>query len=136
MNAIEEQSKKLEKLLDPKEINPILFTVHQQVKRRIHAQGKAANGSQIGTYSKEYLEQRKKKGLGGNAKVILEFTGQMRNDFVPIKSKGRIIGSGFTNVANFNKAIWVEKTYKKVIYDLTPQENKLLVDLLQEKSPG
>lgn len=132
MNTIEKEIARLNRIIDPKNQNKILLTVHQQVKRRIHDQGKAADRSQIGTYSEEYLKQRQKKGLGSSKKVILEFTGQMRRDFVPIKKGQKIIGSGFTNNANFDKSQWVENTYKKKIYALTKQENELLVKLFEE----
>ena len=134
MNAIEQQIQALEELQKPQNINPILLTVHQQVKRRIHDQGRAANNSQIGTYSEGYLKTRRKKGLGGSRKVILELTGQMRRDFVPIKQGRYIIGSGFNNRLNLQKSKWVERTYRKVIYALTRKESNLLTELLQNKA--
>ena len=134
MSEIQQEIDKIKQLQDPKNINPILLTVHQQVKRRIHDQGKAANNSQIGTYSLGYLKTRQKKGLGGNKKVILEFTGQMRRDFVPIKQGQYIVGSGFNNLENVKKSRWVERTYKKIIYALTRRETSLLGNLLQKSA--
>lgn len=134
MSEIQKEIDKLKEIQSPKNINPILLTLHQQIKRRIHDQGRAANNSQIGTYSAEYVKQRQKKGLGGSKKVILEFTGQMRRDFVPIKQGQYIVGSGFNNPENIKKAGWVERTYRKVIYDLTKKERNLLASLLQKNA--
>ena len=100
----------------------------------MHDQGRAANNSRIGSYSDGYLKQRQKKGLGSNKKVILEFTGQMRRDFVPIKQGQYIVGSGFNNPENVKKAGWVEATYRKVIYALTKKETNLLTSLLQKRA--
>ena len=134
MSKIQKEIDKLKSLQDPKNINPVLLTVHQQVKRRIHDRGRAANNSRIGSYSDGYLKKRQKKGLGSNKKVILEFTGQMRRDFVPIKLGQYVVGSGFNNPENFKKARWVEETYGKVIYALTKKETNLLTSLLQKRA--
>ena len=119
-------------LLNPEFLKPVLLTVHQQMTRRIFDEGKDANNSQIGEYSDAYVKQRQKKGLGSSKKVILEFTGQMRNDFLLIQD-GSNFGSGFTNENNGNKSEWVEDTYDKTIFDLTDQEEQLLEALINER---
>ena len=110
----------------------VILTVHQQVKVRIFDRGQAANGSQIGRYSDPYVKQRIKKGLGSGKKVVLEFTGQMRNDFQVVEQGGQI-GSGFLNKVNTDKSFWVEKTYTKQIFDLTDSEEQLVEDLYQQE---
>lgn len=99
---------------------------------RIFDEGKAASGSQIGTYTKAYIETRKKKGLGSSSKVILEFTGQMRNDYHLIQD-GPNFASGFLNKVNGDKSEWVEDTYDKEIFNLTKKEQELLDKLVEEK---
>jgi hypothetical protein len=110
---------------------PILNTVHQQVVKRIFDDGKDAQGAQIGTYSEPYIKRRQRKGLGANSKVNLEFTGQMRNDFL-IVEEGDKVGSGFLNRFNYDKSKWVEATYGKEIFNLTKDEEELLSRLINQ----
>ena len=131
MNDIEEAIQKLNKILSGELQNKVVLTVHQQVKRRIFELGLDSNDRRIGTYSDSYVQKRIKKKLGSDRKVTLEFTGQMRRDFLPMKEKGVIVGSGFTNNANDKKSRYVEKTYKKDIFKLTPKEKKLVDELMQ-----
>lgn len=116
-------------------LRPIFLTLHQQVTQRIFDQGLDARDAQIGEYSEEYIKRRVKKGLGASPKVILQFTGQMRNDFVFIQDQERQ-GSGFLNQANADKSKWVEETYNKVIFDLTEKEERLLSELIEAKIDG
>ena len=131
MNDIEEAIQKLNKILSGELQNKAVLTVHQQVKRRIFELGLDSNDRRIGTYSDSYVKQRINKKLGSDRKVTLEFTGQMRRDFVPKKEKGVIVESSFTNDANDKKAGYVEETYDKDIFELTPKEKKLLDELIQ-----
>ena len=119
----------------PDFLRPIFLTIHQQVITRIFDHGNDASSSQIGEYTDSYVKRRVKKGLGSSKKVILQFTGQMRNDFVLIEEDGNF-GSGFLNDANADKSKWVEETYNKVIFDLTSDEQMLLQQLIQDKIDG
>ncbi len=103
----------------------VLLSVHARVTDRIFGEGKAADTSQIGNYSKGYLKQRQKNKWGGSSKVILQYTGQMKNDFSLIRS-GNDLGSGFKNKKNGDKSRWVEGTYDKTIFDLTQSESELI----------
>ena len=102
----------------------ILATTHN----RIFAQGKDANNSAIGTYSKAYMKQRIKKNYPSSTKVILQAERQMVNDWSVI-SAGKVLGLGFKNSANADKSNHVESTYKKKIFKHTKQELKE-IDLL------
>jgi hypothetical protein len=101
------------------------------VADRIFAQGKDANGADIGLakyggeYSPSYLSQRKKKGLQGS-KVILQSGAQsgMKTDFSVIND-GKDLGLGFLNEHNADKSEWVEDTYNKEIFKSTKDEIKL-----------
>jgi len=119
-------------IYDPEYILPIALTVHQQMVKRIFDDGKDASDAQIGEYTEGYVRTRERAGLGGDRKVILQFTGQMRNDFSVIQNN-RKLGHGFKNTANFDKSEWVEETYEKEIFDFTDDEKKLFSDLLNEK---
>lgn len=96
---------------------------------RIFNQGKAADGSDIGTYSKPYLKTRVKKGYPSSSKVILQAERQMVNDWSVINA-GKTLGLGFKNTTNADKSEFVEKTYKKPIFEHTKAELKLIDDLL------
>ena len=95
---------------------------------RIFTQGKDSNNSQIGTYSKEYLKQRRRDNYPNSAKVILQATRQMANDWSIVNSV-QDIGLGFKNQENADKSGWVEGTYNKPIFDHTKDELKLVNEL-------
>ena len=128
MSEIRKEINKLNEILDGSMDKRVLLTLHQQVTTRIFDEGKDANESQIGEYSRPYIKTRVKKGLGGSPKVILEFTGQMRNDFLLLE-EGDDFASGFTNTANGDKSYWVEDTYNKEIFKLSNNEEQLLENL-------
>ena len=122
----------IDELLNPDFYRDVLLTVHQQSIVRIFDKGQDANGKEIGEYSDAYVKTRERRGLGNNKKVILQFTGQMRNDYQLINQSGQW-GSGFLNQANADKSFWVEQTYEKSIFDLTEGEELLLQQLLDKK---
>lgn len=110
----------------------VLLTVHQQIKTRIFVDGEDASENPIGNYSKPYIKRRVKKGLGGSPKVVLEFTGQMKNDFQLIEEGGSL-GSGFLNSANGDKSEWVEDTYNKEIFKASKDEEDLIEELINSE---
>jgi hypothetical protein len=99
---------------------------------RIFTQGKAADGSSIGTYSEGYLKTRRKAGYPNSSKVILQATRQMDNDWSVI-SAGNSVGLGFKNSFNADKSEWVEETYNKSIFDHTEAELTLLESLIDKE---
>lgn len=119
-------------IVTPEFLLPEVLTIHQQLTTRIFDQGLDASLTPIGEYSSQYIKTRQRAGLGGSSKVILQFTGQMRNDF-QVKVEGEVIGHGFNNPANEDKAGWVEDTYDKVIFALSDNEENLLSDLISKK---
>ncbi len=136
------------------------------VKDRIHNDGKAADGNQIGTYSNSYLALRtgqyktnktfskgknkgetkptgvftkgKHKGAArpnynrtNDPKVVISLTRQMENDFVVVATDNGY-GLGYNNEENFKKVAYVENTYRKKIFSLTEDEQKLVEATAQE----
>ena len=99
---------------------------------RIFAKGLAADNAQIGTYSKDYLKTRVKKGYPASSKVILQAERQMANDFSVISS-GSSLGLGFKNQTNADKSGWVEETYKKDIFKHTKDELGTLDKLIDKE---
>lgn len=108
---------------------PVVQNVAGEMKVRIHTDGKDANGSQIGTYSKGYMKYgRPKFNRTSDTKVIASLTRAMENDFKVIStSKG--YGIGFSNIDNYAKTFFVEATYKKKIWELTHQELQLALTI-------
>jgi hypothetical protein len=123
-------------------LRTIATNMHAAVKDRIHSQGRAADGNQIGTYSNPYLRLRtegyksdivtrgKNKGLPrtikkfnrtGDSKVILSLTRQMENDFSVVATDNGY-GLGYINDENFKKVDYNEKRYGKKIFALTQEE--------------
>lgn len=105
-----------------------LSTVLSVHKPRIFERGLAANGSQIGRYSKKYGEKKSK--LGRNPGYVnLRLTDQMYGDYNIIVS-GDQYAFGFQNSFNADKAGWVSDLYNKDIFHLSESELDLLMDIL------
>jgi len=116
---------KLDLIRNPKPILRIVaFDVLSMVTERIHEEGKAADGNQIGTYNNNYLKLRiKAYKRTADKKVIVSLTRQLENDWAVIETT-QGWGIGFKNILNVNKAHWVEEHFNKVIFDLTTEERE------------
>jgi hypothetical protein len=69
---------KLQFLRDPRPLlRPVALDVLNLMNERIHSEGKAADGSAIGTYSVGYLRFRSQNGRGSDTKKIESFTRQL-----------------------------------------------------------
>lgn len=124
---------KLEKLANKENIPRILaFDTIDLMTKRIHEEGKAANESQIGTYSKSYLKLRERKyNRSSDTKIIVSLTRQLENNWSVIATdKG--YGVGFLNPFNLQKARWVEQNKGVKIFSLSPSEEKKLSQVIQE----
>jgi hypothetical protein len=100
-------------------------------KDRIFTKGQAADGSQIGTYSKRYGEQKAKRGRNP-VFVNLRNTDQMFGDYQLIIS-GDTYGFGFQNSFNADKMGWQHDHYDKEIAALSDSELKIFTDVLSEE---
>lgn len=75
--------------------------------------------------------QRPQYHRSEDTKVIISLTRQLENDYAVVGTeKGYAIG--FNNKHNFDKAGWVEKTYKKKIFKLTQSESEYAVKKLSQ----
>jgi hypothetical protein len=120
-----------------------------EIRHRIHVEGKATDGNQIGTYSPGYLKLRTEgyksetitrgKGKGNprtvqslnresDSKVIISATRQLENDYAVIPT-ARGYGIGFKNPENAKKAEYCEETYNKPIFPMTSGEQQKAVAL-------
>ncbi len=126
-----------------------IFGPHRE---RIFAQGKASDGSQIGTYSSKPSSIAKsqqarntgrtffpggyseyKSAVGKNpGYVILRNTDQMYADYGIIQNGGDY-GFGFQNEFNAQKMTWMSEKYGKDIAQLTDDEFNKYVDILLEE---
>lgn len=117
-------------------LRPVCFDLIDLMKVRIHEKGNSAAGTQIGTYSNDYLALRKrgnkKQGIpvrGADPKVIVSLTRQLESDWSVIATE-RGYGIGFKNKFNLQKARWVEEGKKTSIFALTRNENKYASDFI------
>lgn len=108
-----------------------LSTVLSVHKPRIFERGQAANGSQIGTYSKKYGEF--KKSIGRNPGYVnLRLTDQMLSDY-NLLINGESYAFGFQNDFNGQKSGWLSDKYNKDIFHLSETEIDLLMNVLTDE---
>lgn len=128
---------------DPKVyLRPVAIEMIGEVAERIHERGEDSNGQSIGTYSTGYMKVRTgnfKTGEGkftrgakkgqprprynrdNSTEVIASLTRQLENDYAVIGTEnGWAIG--VNSELSAQKIKWVENTYKKKIWKLTPEE--------------
>ena len=138
-------------------LRKIASTLTASMSIRVHEQGKASDGTQIGTYSPEYMkirtgqyksskvvrginkgQQRKKYNRTSDTKVILSLTRQMENDLSvceqsPIKTTyGYAIG--YQNQLNMEKLENLELKYKKKILTKLSKEEESLIELIVDNA--
>ncbi len=125
--------KKLQLLRDPKPLlRPVAFDVLALMVERIHEKGQAADGSQIGSYNRNYLSLRKRKyKRSGDSKIIVSLTRQLENDWA-VKATPNGWGIGFNNPFNAQKMKWVESQKKKKIAALATTEKDYAFDKLKK----
>jgi hypothetical protein len=125
---------RLKKLQDKEYLlRPVCFGLIDKMTQRIHIEGRASDGGEIGNYSTEYLKRRQRKPLNRTAdpKIIVSATRQLENDWSVIATDvGYAIG--FLNEFNLQKARWVEENKGKKIFSLTEDETRYAVDYLNE----
>lgn len=106
-------------------------TLLAKIRHRVHVQGIASDGQPIGNYSNNYaLYTRPKYGRGTSRKVIASLTRSMENSMVlyPLPNG---TGIGYATSEQTQKSKWVEKTYKKKIFNPTKEERNLVIEIGQ-----
>lgn len=130
-------------------LRPVVQEQIRLMHNRIHEQGKASDGNQIGVYSPGYLKMRSdqlppkftkgaKKGQARpkynrstDPKIIVSLTRQLENDYAVIATpKG--YGIGFNNEFNLKKMRWVEAGQRKPIANMTPDELNAAIEYINE----
>lgn len=113
-------------------LRPVAIEVLPMMTERIHKRGEASDGSQIGTYSNNYLKYaRKKAGRGQDPKVIVSLTRQLENNWSVLETSNGY-GIGFTNPFNADKLRWVEEIKGKIISNLSGIEINYAIDRVNE----
>jgi hypothetical protein len=113
-------------------LRPVAIEVIPLMTERIHQNGKASDGGQIGTYSNSYLRLRQAKyKRDSNTTVIVSLTRQLENNWSVIATQNGY-GIGFTNPFNLQKARWVEGNKGKTIFNLSESEQQYAVDRINE----
>jgi hypothetical protein len=103
-------------------LRPVAIETIPNMTQRIHQEGKASDGSQIGTYSNPYLKQRVNNyKRSADTKIIVSLTRQLENNWSVLETSNGY-GIGFTNPFNADKLRWVEEGKGKVISELTTAE--------------
>lgn len=124
-------------LLKDKEylLRPLAIETIPLMKERIHIEGQASDGTQIGTYANSYMRQRENAGRGESRKIIVALTSQLEQDWSVLATTNGY-GIGFNNSFNTEKARWVEENKKKIIFNLSADEKKYISERLQELVDG
>lgn len=113
-------------------LRPVAIEVLPMMTERIHKEGKASDGGQIGTYSNSYLKYaRAKAGRGEDPKVIVSLTRQLENNWSVLETTNGY-GIGFTNPFNADKLRWVEEVKDLVISNLTTEEIEYAFERINE----
>lgn len=114
-------------------VRTVAATLAPEVRKRIHVEGKAADGSNIGAYSDDYYKYTRKKynRTEPKSKVVISLTRTMENQFTsgaenPNPTKTALgYGLGFLGVEHRRIAGYMEELYDKKIWKLTAAEEKL-----------
>jgi len=121
-------------------LRPLMFDMIDMMKQRIHVEGKASDGGQIGTYNKQYLKLRESKyKRDSSTKIIVSLTGQLEKDWSVIETE-KGYGIGFKNVENLEKAINVQNIKGVLIFELSSDElsyaNKFIEKQIEKALKG
>jgi len=154
VNILEQDLKSLTAAQGDKILREIAQALTSAIVIRVHQEGKAADGSKIGTYSPEYMrvrtgqvKQTKKEGKGAARKkynrtssteVILSLTRQMEMDLTTCEQNPAKIPNGYAigyqNNFNYDKAVWNEQRYnKKILTQLSKEEEALALLILENR---
>lgn len=116
-------------------LRPLAIETIPLMKDRIHQDGKASDGSQIGSYANSYMAARERAGRGESRKIIVALTSQLEQDWAVVATPTGY-GIGFNNPFNLQKFRWVEEQKSKIIGNLSADEKQYITERLQELVNG
>lgn len=117
-------------------LRPLAVETIPLMKERIHENGQASDGSQIGSYANSYMRAREKAGRGESRKIIVALTSQLEQDWAVLATNNDGYGIGFNNPFNAQKMRWVEEQKGKIIANLSAAEKQYITERLQELVNG
>ena len=106
-----------------------IFTTNEKFKKGKNKGATKPTG--VFTKGKKKGHPRPQYNRTNDTKVIASLTSEMENDFSVI-AEGDKYGLGFKAENNFKKSQYVEATYNKKIWTLTPIEKDKVVELATE----
>lgn len=114
-------------------LRPVAVELAGLMHNRIHNEGKASDGSQIGTYKNSYLKIRERyHHPAGDTQVILVLTRKLSNSWGVAPTEKGGYGVGFVDEegspSSLLKVQYAEQHFGKKILDLTEDEQKYTND--------
>jgi hypothetical protein len=97
-------------------------------KERIFQDGRAADGSNIGTYKTNGSRKSRRSRIG--QKVVLRESNQMMMDLTTHVLGNNEYGIGFNNSFNKDKAVWNEDRFGKDIFSSSDEEDELVLRVI------
>jgi hypothetical protein len=91
---------------------------------RIHNEGKAVNGSDIGDYIDGPYKKKREKRQKRVDKVNLDFSGKLHKEF-SLEANSQGIGVGFTSEYGANLQEVLEEKYNKTIWGVTREDESV-----------
>lgn len=116
-------------------LRPLAIETLPLMKERIHVEGQASDGSQIGEYANSYMRRRAEAGRGQSRKIIVALTSQLEQDWAVLPTDNGY-GIGFNNALNAQKMRWVEEQKGKIIANLSADEKQYISERIQELVNG
>lgn len=116
-------------------LRPLAIETIPNMKERIHKEGQATDGGQIGTYSSGYMRVREDNKRGADRKIIVSLTRQLENDWAVLGTPTGY-GIGFNNPLNRQKAGWVEEQKKRIIFNLSEKEKDYIRERVKDLVNG
>lgn len=99
---------------------------------RIHNDGKAVDGSDIGEYKEgPYKEKRSEKGRRVD-KADLSFTGKLSKEF-SFDANGDIVGVGFLTDYGANISEYMEEHFGKTIWGVTQEDERVAGEVAKNR---
>lgn len=114
-----------------------VFQNSPRVSRGVN-KGKVKNAG-VFTAGINPLKPSKKEGKprpnfhrGSDPKVIISLTRHLENSYAVVAAAPNGYGISFTNETDYDKSQFVEKTYSKPIFPMTAEEEKRLLEVIEE----
>lgn len=118
-------------------LRPVAVELAGLMHNRIHNEGKASDGSQIGTYKNSYLKIRERyHHPAADTQVILVLTRKLSNSWGVAPTEKGGYGVGFVDEegspSSLLKVQYAEKHFGKIILDMTENEEAYTLKRMEQ----